>query len=112
MARTESQSELVIRCYDSLASFMDFSMFQWLYLAFSLVGSVLSSDPICSTSSPGRNLVDGLPPAADISESKLCLEFSAAEKCRRKVIGIRAFWKIYRINGCDCRISSDLDNQN
>ena len=28
----------------------------------SLVGSVLSGDPNCSTSSPGGNLVDGLPP--------------------------------------------------
>ena len=48
----------------------------------------------------------------DISESKLCIEFSAGEKYRRKVIGIRAVWNIYSINGCIFRIFSVLDYHN
>ena len=44
----------------------------WIFLCFprlcvvlSLVFSLLLGDPICSTSSPGGDLVDGLPPVAN-----------------------------------------------
>ena len=38
--------------------------------------------------------------------------FSTGEKYRRKVIGIRPAWNIYRINGCMSRILSGLDYHN
>ena len=49
---------------------------------------------------------------SNISESKLCIEFSAGEKYRRKVIGIRAVWNIYGINGCNRRIFSGSSSRN
>ena len=55
---------------NSKASFLEpevwiFLYFPGLCLVLSLVGSVTSGDPSCSTSSPGGHLVDGLPPAAN-----------------------------------------------
>ena len=42
-----------------------FLMFPPVVCVLSLVDSALSVDRSCSTSSPGGNLVDGLPPAAN-----------------------------------------------
>ena len=41
-----------------------------------LVVSVFSGNPSCSTSSPGDNLIDDLPPVANVAKhSPLCLAF-------------------------------------
>ena len=63
---------------------MDFLMSPGIVPCIVLVGSVISGDPSCSPSSPSGNLVDGLPPAANISESKLHMVVSAGEKYRRR----------------------------
>ena len=53
-----------LRCHGLHACSVDFLMFPKVYRV-SLVDVVLSDDPSCSTSSPGGNLFDGLPPAAN-----------------------------------------------
>ena len=47
---------------------VDFSRFPSFCLVLSLVGWACFGDLICSTSSPGGNLVDGLPPITNIPQ--------------------------------------------